>query len=107
MYNTYNYTDLLIELLYYRVTTILSSAIGLSPGTEHALPWYPPICQSPEGNDKPLDKKYFPASLLRNGLNAQLISDTFLQSQLLNYVNQGKVSEAEIGQRIITAIQKV
>lgn len=83
---------------------MLSEAIGLSPGSEHTLPWYPPICQN-EGKTKTLNKKYFPNNLLKT--NVQLESNDHLQSILLNYVNQGKANEAEIGQRIITAIQKV
>lgn len=93
-----------------RVTKILSDDIGLSASLEHSLPWYPPICQTSDAEDKSIDKKYFPASLLRNGLNSvQLSPETYvhLQFVFLNYVNQGKVSEAEIGQRIITAIEKV
>lgn len=85
---------------------MLSDLIGLSVGLEHALPWYPPICQSTKSDEKPLDITYFPASVIRATANAQQSSDTYLQSLLINYVNQGKVTEAEIGQRIITAIQK-
>lgn len=86
---------------------MLSDLIGLSAGSEHALPWYPPICPSTKSDEKPLDTTYFPASVIRAAANPQQSSDTYLQSLLINYVNQGKVTEAEIGQRIITAIQKV
>lgn len=54
-----------------------------------------------------LNKKYFPVTILKTSLNTKLESNNYLHSQLLNYVNQGKANEAEIGQRIITAIQKV
>lgn len=90
----------------FEVHKMLSDLIGLSAGSEHALPWYPPICPSTKSDEKPLDTTYFPASVIRAAANPQQSSDTYLQSLLINYVNQGKVTEAEIGQRIITAIQK-
>lgn len=97
-----------MNIIYFSISKILSELIGLPQGSEHELPWYPPICQN--NGDEPvkgLNKKYFPVNVLKQTINAKLESNDYLNSILLNYVNHGRANEAEIGQRIITAIQKV
>jgi hypothetical protein len=51
---------------------------------------------------------YFPSSLTRDGLLDVRGTETSLKSQLTKYVSEGRnMVEAEIGQRILTAINKV
>lgn len=82
---------------------MLTDYIGLPWGTEHDLPWYPPICEYPEVTD---NKNQLPISL-RQAENNPLKVSEYLRKHLLSYVNGGKGEEAEIGQRIISAMHKV
>jgi hypothetical protein len=51
---------------------------------------------------------YFPSSLSRDGLLDVPGREASLKSQLTKYVSEGhNMMEAEIGQRILTAINKV
>lgn len=50
--------------------------------------------------------KYVP-STERHVLNNEIKSNDYIRNHLLKYVNDGKADEAEIGQRIITAMEKV
>lgn len=80
---------------------MLSEHINIAQGAEHELPWYPPVCEWAKGEyslflDAP---KEMP--------NENLQSRYYLKKILLNYVNDGNAEEAEIGQRIITAMHKV
>ncbi|XP_031341481.1 tetratricopeptide repeat protein 17-like isoform X2 [Photinus pyralis] len=86
----------------FQVTKMLTSYIGLPTGTEHKLPWYPPICEHP---DKDVEKLYLP-SFLRQVASSNLKSHPLLQQHFLSYISDGKAEESEIGQRIITAMQK-
>lgn len=52
------------------------------------------------------DESYLPSSI-RRVVDKPLKFHPYLQKQLLKYVNNGKAEEAEIGQRIITAMNKV
>lgn len=81
---------------------MLTDYIGLPWGTEHDLPWYPPICEYPEVAD---GKNQLPISL-RQAENNPLKVSEHLRKHLLSYVNGGKGEEAEIGQRIISAMHK-
>lgn len=83
---------------------MLTTYIDLPFGTEHALPWYPPLCQP---DDKDIEMLYIPPSLRQLALNHPLKGNTFLQQHFLRYVNDGQAEESEIGQRIITAVHKV
>lgn len=80
----------------------MSEYISLEEGSQHELPWYPPLCDYPNV----FGDKYVP-STDRNVLNNEIKSNDYLRNHLLKYVNDGKADEAEIGQRIITAMEKV
>lgn len=66
------------------------------------MPWYPPVCDYPNV----FGDKYVP-STERHVLNNEIKSNDYIRNHLLKYVNDGKADEAEIGQRIITAMEKV
>jgi hypothetical protein len=91
-----------------RVHLYLGQLIDLPPGTEHALPWYPPLCNVANTATDPELDAYFPLSLTRDNLLDVPGRDTSLRAHLTKYVSDGhNVAEAEIGQRILTAIDKV
>lgn len=69
---------------------------------EHKLPWYPPVCEEANGSGE----KYVQQSE-RILLNNEIKSNQFLRNHFVKYVGNGKADEAEIGQRIITAMEKV
>lgn len=83
---------------------MLTDYINLPDGTEHELPWYPPVCEHP---DKDVEKLYLPDTLRHLPTSGSLKSHPLLQEHFLQYVNDGKAEESEIGQRIISATQKV
>jgi hypothetical protein len=86
----------------------LGQLIDLAPGAEHPLPWYPPLCDVANTVIDPVLDVYFPSSLTRDGLLDVPIEETGLRGHLTKYVDEGhNVVEAEIGQRILTAINKV
>ncbi|KAF5282200.1 hypothetical protein FQR65_LT02897 [Abscondita terminalis] len=87
----------------FQVTKMLTNYIDLPTGSEHKLPWYPPVCEHP---DKDVEKLYIPSSLRRISRNGNIKNNPLLQQHFLSYVNDGKAEESEIGQRIITATQK-
>lgn len=100
--NHYNNMLYLYYNLIFRIKRILSEYIGLNDGSQHELPWYPPVCEHPSASGE----KYVPPNE-RQSLNNFIKSNSFLRNYLLQYVNDGKADEAEIGQRIITAMEKV
>lgn len=79
---------------------MLSEYINIPEDAEHELPWYPPICELSKDEELFLDGS-------RELLNENLKSHPYLKKILLSYVNGGNAEEAEIGQRIITAMHKV
>ncbi|XP_063907336.1 tetratricopeptide repeat protein 17 isoform X2 [Zophobas morio] len=85
----------------YDIHKILADAIGLPNGSEHKLPWYPPVCDDASA----FGEKYVQQSE-RHLLNNEIKSNEFLRSHFVKYVNSGKADEAEIGQRIITALER-
>ncbi|XP_060531148.1 tetratricopeptide repeat protein 17 isoform X2 [Cylas formicarius] len=85
----------------YSIKLILSEYIGLPEGSQQALPWYPPLCESDNVNGE----KYLPAGE-KSVLDMPLKSNKYLKDHLLKYVNNGRADEAEIGQRIIAATEK-
>lgn len=91
----------------FEVHLYLGQLIELPPGTEHALPWYPPLCNVASTTTDPELDAYFPLSLTRDSLLDIPGRDTSLRAHLTKYVSDGhKMAEAEIGQRILTAINK-
>lgn len=85
-----------------RINKMLSDYIDLPFGSDHELPWYPPVCEFPDQDDK----SHRPLSLRQSDNNLLKVND-HLRRHLMKYVNGGKGEEAEIGQRIITAMHKV
>ncbi|XP_067009164.1 tetratricopeptide repeat protein 17 [Anabrus simplex] len=84
------------------VNQYLNQLIGLEPGEEHALPWYPPICSPTNVVLDPEMQRFFPPAVGRD----ESAPEVTLVQQLLKYGRRGQVVEAEIGQRILTAINK-
>ncbi|XP_063991883.1 tetratricopeptide repeat protein 17 isoform X1 [Diachasmimorpha longicaudata] len=80
----------------YSIKQFVNELIGIEAGKEHALPWYPPTCQSPET----YDQKYISQSLLKATLGSNS-PDSSLAGPLLNLAKDAEI--AEIGQRILTA----
>lgn len=51
---------------------------------------------------------YFPPALMKQSANTNSgFADLILKNHLMQYVNNGVSVEAEIGQRILTAMKKV
>ncbi|KAL3267073.1 hypothetical protein HHI36_011213 [Cryptolaemus montrouzieri] len=84
----------------YRVKDILSKMIDIPQGNEHELPWHPPVCDDWDTSDHRLIPAFDKA-----GTNELQFSE-YLKNHLLSHVNNGKAVEAEIGQRIVTAMEK-
>lgn len=76
--------------------------IDLPKGTQHDLPWYPPVCEHPDSDGD----KYLPPNE-KQALNVELKNSAFLRKHLMIYADEDATDEAEIGQRIITAMEKV
>lgn len=79
---------------------ILTDYIGVPEWKEHELPWYPPLCEIAEGEDR-----HLPSAI--RAINKPIKANPYIQKLFVDYINDGKAEEAEIGQRIITAMQKV
>lgn len=79
---------------------MLTTLINLPENVEHDLPWYPPVCNTNENLEH-----FLPSIKEVNG--KQIKQSSYLRNSFLNYVNGGKSEEAEIGQRIVTALNKV
>ncbi|KAK0083957.1 hypothetical protein PV326_006462 [Microctonus aethiopoides] len=80
----------------YTTEIFVNELIGMEPGKEHILPWYPPTCQSPEA----YDTKFISLSLIKAAASSNL-PDRSLTHFLANLVKDAEL--AEIGQRILTA----
>lgn len=83
---------------------MLTDSINLPGGSEHELPWFPPKCEMPTGNVDKLNLRLEPP---KQFLDIPLNMHPFVQQHFVHYVNNGAADEAEIGQRIITAMHKV
>ncbi|XP_069702487.1 tetratricopeptide repeat protein 17 isoform X1 [Periplaneta americana] len=91
----------------FEVHLYLGQLIDLTPGMEHALPWYPPLCSVASSTTNPELEAYFPASLSKDGIADDSEREASLRPQLTKYVSEGRnMVEEEIGQRILTAINK-
>ncbi|XP_046477083.1 tetratricopeptide repeat protein 17 isoform X2 [Neodiprion pinetum] len=80
----------------YATHLFVSELIGIDPGKEHSLPWYPPACEAP----KTFDAKYISTTLLKATIGNNL-PDSSLSQVLKSLVKDSEL--AEIGQRILTA----
>lgn len=85
-----------------RLKKALTDDLGLPQGTQHNLPWYPPLC---EGEN--INGEKFVAVTEKHLLDMEVEVPDYLRKQFLNYVNDGNSEEHEIGQRIISAMDKV
>uniref|UniRef100_A0AAR5PZ19 Tetratricopeptide repeat protein 17 n=1 Tax=Dendroctonus ponderosae TaxID=77166 RepID=A0AAR5PZ19_DENPD len=85
----------------YLLKKAITDDLNLPNGTQHELPWYPPICESPDVNGE----KFLPFNE-RHQLDVERKSDGYLKKTLLEYVNEGYTDKHEIGQRNISAMDK-
>lgn len=84
----------------FRTHLFVNELIDIEPGKKHPLPWHSPTCQSP----KSFNEKYITSTLL-DATAQQQSSDASLKPFLHNLVQSADL--AEIGQRILTAIETV
>nr|CAD7201096.1 unnamed protein product [Timema douglasi] len=82
----------------FEVSLFLGELLNIGKGAEHELPWYPPLCTLSQHSEV---KHYLPTK------EQELAPDDYLRIHLLRYVNGGKSVEAEIGQRILSALIKM
>lgn len=83
----------------YKLKNILSTLIGLPESKEHKLPWYPPSCDDWDSSDSQLVPSY------EKIVSTEFKANDHLRNHLLSLVNKGTSEEAEIGQRIVTAME--
>lgn len=72
----------------------------MDSGKEHALPWYPPICETPNS----FDSKFISPLLLKATMGISS-PESSLTSFLTSLAKNSEL--AEIGQRILTATKSV
>lgn len=87
---------------FFRLKKAISDDLNLPDGSQHDLPWYPPICEGENINGE----KFVPITE-KHQLDNELKAEDNLRKQFLKYVNDGNADEHEIGQRIISAMEKV
>ncbi|CAL1533702.1 unnamed protein product [Lymnaea stagnalis] len=93
----------------FEVRELLTAAQGLEPGGEHPLPWYPPVCvplmELAEGNPAVYDHLKSVSYAERSRIPLKY-NDLSMREILLDHVNDGVVTEEEVGQRILTALKQ-
>ncbi|BFZ05335.1 hypothetical protein BsWGS_08373 [Bradybaena similaris] len=93
----------------FEVRELLTEAQGLEPGGEHLLPWYPPVCvplmELSEGNPAVYDHLKSVSYPERSRIPLKY-NDPSMKKILLDHVNNGFVTEEEVGQRILTALKQ-
>ncbi|XP_059157800.1 tetratricopeptide repeat protein 17-like isoform X2 [Physella acuta] len=93
----------------FEVKELLTEAQGLEPGGEHPLPWYPPSCvplmELAEGNPAVYDHLKSVSYSERSRIPLKY-NDLSMKEILLKHVNDGVVTEEEVGQRILTALKQ-
>ncbi|XP_053384178.1 tetratricopeptide repeat protein 17-like isoform X3 [Mercenaria mercenaria] len=93
----------------YEVKPLLNEFLGLKEGDEHPLPWFPPVCVTlldiPEDNPRSHDDIYSVSLEMRKTIPLGL-KDHYHTELLLSYVNDGKVTIEELGQRILSGLKK-
>ncbi|KAK3803342.1 hypothetical protein RRG08_058199, partial [Elysia crispata] len=92
----------------FEVKALLTEAQGLEKLGEHPLPWYPPVCVPlltlPDGSiaqDRLKAVSYEERSRIPLKYN-----DPSMRPILQSHVNDGLVTEEEVGQRILTALKQ-
>ncbi|XP_077862903.1 tetratricopeptide repeat protein 17-like [Saccoglossus kowalevskii] len=92
----------------FHVKPLLTEDLGLvsGPGEEHPLPWYPPVCVHVDD----LSGVVTSVDSLNGIANRERIPikmpDHNVKKILLSLVNDGDVTEEEVGQRILTALKE-
>lgn len=81
----------------YATRVFVNELIGIDPDKEHALPWYPPVCQPPDT----YNEKFISQALLKATSTGNHLPEKNLASHLKYLVKNAEL--AEIGQRILTA----
>ncbi|KAL4224492.1 Tetratricopeptide repeat protein 17 [Mactra antiquata] len=93
----------------FEVKELLNEFLGLEEGHEHPLPWYPPVCVTlldiPEVGVRIAEELHSLLYEQRKTIPLNLI-DTYHTELLLSYVNNGKVTIEELGQRILSALKQ-
>ncbi|XP_012940375.1 tetratricopeptide repeat protein 17 [Aplysia californica] len=93
----------------FEVKELLTQAQGLDPAGQHPLPWYPPVCvplmELAEGNPAVYDHLKSVSYAERSRIPLKY-NDPSMRKVLLSHVNDGLVTEEEVGQRILTALKK-
>ncbi|XP_017779959.1 PREDICTED: tetratricopeptide repeat protein 17 isoform X2 [Nicrophorus vespilloides] len=87
----------------FQINKMLSEDLAIEDGAEHPLPWYPPLCEHPKAEELGL---HHPVLRMTMPKNQPLSLHPILKNHFLGYVNEGKGDEAEIGQRILSAVKK-
>ncbi|XP_014469374.1 PREDICTED: tetratricopeptide repeat protein 17 isoform X2 [Dinoponera quadriceps] len=82
----------------YAIHLFVNELIDIEPGKKHPLPWHPPLCQAPGS----FDERYMTRALL-DATARQHTPDASLNPFLHSLVQSA--DSAEIGQRILTAIE--
>ncbi|XP_070560353.1 tetratricopeptide repeat protein 17-like [Ptychodera flava] len=91
----------------FEVKRLLTEDLGLvpGPGEEHPLPWYPPVCVHTDdltGIKTSVDKVDGIAHRTRIPIK---MPDHNVKKILLKLVNDGDVTEEEVGQRLLTGLK--
>ncbi|XP_066252360.1 tetratricopeptide repeat protein 17 [Euwallacea similis] len=86
----------------YMLKKALTDELNLPEGSQHELPWYPPVCEG----DNIDGEKFLPVSQEKHNFDVEQKPSEFLKKELLKYVSDGAADEHEIGQRIISAMEK-
>ncbi|XP_076450500.1 tetratricopeptide repeat protein 17-like isoform X3 [Babylonia areolata] len=93
----------------FEVRALLTEVQGLTEGGEHLLPWYPPVCvplmDLPEGSENTYDNLKSVGYAERSRIPLKY-NDPSMRQTLLEHVNDGQVTEEEVGQRILTALKQ-
>lgn len=92
----------------FEVKALLTEAQGLEKLGEHPLPWYPPVCVPlltlPDGSID-LDRLKAVSYEERSRIPLKY-NDPSMRPIIQSHVNDGSVTEEEVGQRILTALKK-
>uniref|UniRef100_A0A0B7BGE5 Tetratricopeptide repeat protein 17 n=1 Tax=Arion vulgaris TaxID=1028688 RepID=A0A0B7BGE5_9EUPU len=93
----------------FEVKELLTEAQGLEQEGEHPLPWYPPVCvplmELAEGNPTVYDHLKSVSYAERSRIPLKY-NDPSMRKILLDHVNNGFVTEEEVGQRILSALKQ-
>ena len=86
------------------VDHLLNEAISVPVSEDHALPWYPPVCEPAPGRVALCDSL---PTVRGRGRISQRRSDPVASAALMAYARGRTTVEAELGQRITSALKQV